>query len=259
MQSRHSVQRAALFAALLTTSSIGNSAEVTGILGVDYSQGEYGTNTTTRQWSAPIGVKYDSVIGYAKISTAWVSVSNVNPNAMGEALPCGNSQTTSRDVQGLADTTLSLMKHIHDSGSFQLDAGTKIKFATGDANKCLSTGKNDFSLQTEAYKQLNSYGLFGTLGWTFKGKPEMGGQTIEYKNPFYLSAGITRQLDSQNSGGLAFDYRDALLDGRSSLQEFTVFGVHRVNPKLRFQPYLVKGFTSASPSISAGLNLLHTF
>lgn len=236
-----------------------NGAEITGILGLDYSQGEYGTNTTTRQWSAPVGLKYDSNFGYAKISSAFVSVSNVNPNGQGEALPCGNAATANKDVQGMGDTSVSLMRHVQDTGSFQLDAGAKIKFATGDVDKCLSSGKNDFSLQMDAFKQVNGVGVFGTVGWTYKGKPEVGGRTIDYKNPLYFSVGVSRQISAQNSTGISYDYRENLLDSRSGLQELTIFGVHRVNQQLRFQPYLMKGFTTSSPAVGVGINVLNSF
>lgn len=235
------------------------AAEVTGILGLDYSQGEYGTNSTTRQWAAPVGLKYDSNFGYAKISTAFLAVSNVNSNAQGEALPCGNAASTSKDVQGLGDTTVSLMKHVQDTGSFQFDIGAKVKFATGDVDKCLSTGKNDFSLQMDGFKQIDGAGLFGTLGWTYKGRPEVGGQTIDYRNPLYFSLGASKQLNGQNSAGISFDYRDKLLDGRSTLQELTIFGVHRVNRQLRLQPYVMKGFTTSSPAVGVGINVLNSF
>lgn len=243
----------------LALSANAHSADVTGIFGLEYSQGDYGTNTTTRQWAAPFGVKYDTNFGYAKASSALISVNNVNPNAMGEALPCGNSTSANRDVQGLGDTNLSLMKHVHSDRSFQLDLGTKIKFATGDVNKCLSTGKNDFSLQADAFKQLDAYGLFGTLGLTYKGKPEIAGQTINYRNPMYFSIGASRSMDNRGVVGISYDYRDALLDGRSSLQELTIFGVHRVSPNFRIQPYLMRGFTSSSPSVGIGINALNTF
>lgn len=236
-----------------------HSAELTGIFGLEYSQGEYGTNTTTRQWAAPFGVKYDTDFGYARASSALISVNNVNPNAMGEALPCGNSSSANRDVQGLGDTNLSLMKHVHSDSSLQIDVGTKIKFATGDVNKCLSTGKNDFSLQADAFKRIDTYGIFGTLGLTYKGKPEVGGQTINYRNPMYFSFGASKSLENRDVVGFSFDYRDALLDGRSSLQELTIFGVHRVSSKFRLQPYLMRGFTSSSPAVGMGINALNTF
>lgn len=259
MQRNNSGRAIPLVIVCAISSTHTNAAEVTGILGLEYSQGEYGTSTTTRQWSAPFGLKYDSNFGYTKISSAFVSVSNVNPNAQGEALPCGNAVSTNKNVQGFGDTTVSFIKHVQDTGTFQLDAGAKIKFATGDVDKCLSTGKNDYSLQMDAFKQTGGVGFFGTAGWTYKGKPDVGGQTINYKNPIYFSVGLSKQISSQNSAGISFDYRDKLLDGRSSVQELTLFGVHRINQQLRFQPYVMKGFTASSPAMGIGINVLNSF
>lgn len=245
--------------AMVFASSHCVAAETTAIVGLDYTQGTYGTSTMTKQWAAPLGVKYEAEAGYVKVMTAYLSVANVNPNSQGESLACGNSASTPKDVQGIGDTTVSLMKHVWDQATLQLDAGVKIKFATGDVDKCLSTGKHDLSLQLDSYKTMGKMGLFGTVGWTYKGKPQIGGQTIEYRNPIYASAGITTGWDEKSSIGASFDYREKLLESRSSLQEMSFFAIRRVSPTLRVQPYLMKGFTASSPDIGIGVNILSRY
>jgi len=220
--------------------------------GLDYSQGKYGSTVTTDQVTMPVVAKYEGDRWMVKASLPYVWIHNVNPNSRGENLPCGNAVNTPSNVDGFGDLVASGSYSVLQSNGMVLDVGGKVKFATGDKDKCLSTGKNDYSVFADIAKQFGSFTAFGGIGWTAKGDPEFLGTTTDYRNPFFASVGGAYKLTTTTSLGASYDFRQRLTSRGDPISEMTFFVTHKFTPKLKVQGYAVTGFSDASPDFGVG-------
>lgn len=228
-------------------------ADVQFLTGVDYSEGKYGSQVTTQQTSVPLVAKYEAERWSGKLSIPYVWIKNVNPNSQGESLPCGNAVQTPKDVDGFGDFVASASYSVYSADGFLVDLGAKAKFATADADKCLSSGKNDYSISADVVQQLGQITVFGTLGLTKKGDPEFLGQRIDYDDPVFASLGASYKLSNQTSVGASYDYRQQLTEAGSEVSEASAFVSQKIDNSMKVQGYLVAGFSDASPDFGVGV------
>lgn len=239
----------AVVPALLASSAF---AQVQLSTGLDFAQGKYGGTVNSDQWTMPVVAKYEGSRWMVKASLPYVWIHNVNPNSRGEALPCGNAINTPADVDGWGDLVTSGSYSVVQSNGLLVDVGGKVKFATGDKDKCLSSGKNDYSIFTDLAKQFGSFTAFGGIGWTAKGDPEFLGVTTNYRNPFFANIGGAYKLSGSTSVGASYDFRQRLTRTGDPISEATLFVTHKFSPNLKVQGYAIKGFSDASPDFGVG-------
>lgn len=248
---------------LLLVSAIAATAQAAGNFqfstGVDYAQGKYGSANTTEQTSIPLLFKFNGERLTLKASLPYVYIRNVNPGAGGEALPCGNAATTPQNVDGFGDLVTTGMLNVVRSGDWLVDVGGKIKWGTGDADKCLSTGKNDFSAMADISRRFGLATVFGIAGWTKKGDPTFNGVKTDYRDPFFGTLGLAYKLADGTSVGASYDYRARLRPTSEAVSEATVFMSHRLSRDIKMQVYAVSGFTNASPDLGGGALVSTTF
>lgn len=235
--------------ALLATAA---HAQLTLSTGLDYSQGKYGGTVNTDQWTMPVVAKYEGSRWVVKASLPYVWIHNVNPNARGENLPCGNAINTPSNVDGWGDLVTSGSYSVVQTNGLLVDVGGKVKFATGDKDKCLSSGKNDYSVFTDVAQQFGNFTAFGGIGWTAKGDPEFQGTTTNYRNPFFANLGGAYKLTASTSLGASYDFRQRLTSRGDPISEMTLFLTHKFTPNLKVQGYAIKGFSDASPNFGVG-------
>jgi hypothetical protein len=246
------MKKCTLFAVIPALMASAAYAQMQVSTGLDYSQGKYGSTVTTDQWTMPVVAKYEGTRWMVKASLPYVWIHNVNPNSRGENLPCGGAVNTPNDVDGIGDLVTSGSYSVVQSNGLIVDVGGKIKFATGDKDKCLSTGKNDYSVFTDIAKQFGNFTAFGGLGWTAKGDPEFQGTTTNYRNPFYANIGGGYKLTSETTVGASYDFRQRLTATGHPISEMTLFLTHKFTPNLKVQGYAIKGFSDASPDFGVG-------
>jgi hypothetical protein len=220
--------------------------------GADYSEGKYGGNVKSKQWTMPLVAKYETNNWMVKASMPYVRIKDVNPNARGESLPCGNAVNTPSDVNGWGDLVATGTYSVVQADGLIIDLGAKVKFATGDEDKCLSSGKNDYSAFMDVAKQFGSFTAFGGFGWTSKGDPKFLGVTTDYRNPFFGSVGGAYKIGGATSVGGSYDYRQRLTSSGDPISELTLFLTHKYSPNLKIQGYAVAGLSNASPDFGAG-------
>lgn len=242
-----------LSALLISLASSHCLADVQFLTGLDYSEGKYGSQTTTKQTSVPLVAKYETERWTSKLSIPYVWIQNVNPNSQGENLPCGNAVQTPKNVDGFGDLVASGSYTAYAADGLLVDLGAKAKFATADENKCLSSGKNDYSISVDVVQQFGSMTTFGTLGMTKRGDPEFLGQTIAYDDPVFASIGVSYKLSSQTSVGASYDYREKLTQTGSEVSEASAFASQKLSSVTKLQGYAVVGFSDASPDFGVGM------
>lgn len=234
-------------------------AELQVATGLDYAQGKYGSAQTTEQTAVPLIVRYVGDRVTARASVPYVWIQNVNPGARGEALPCGNAANTPKNVEGFGDLVTSLSYSVIQNREWLVDVGGKAKWATGDEDKCLSSGKNDFSAVTDIVRRVDDLTLFTTLGWTKRGDPTLGGVRTDYRDPFFGSIGASLKVAANTSIGTSYDYRERLTERSQAIREVSAFVTHRFTPGLKLQVYAVTGFTDASVDAGGGAILTTSY
>ena len=156
-----------------------------------------------------------------------------------------NSEYNGTTNAGIGDTYLTLGYDLTSKPWLRLQA--KYKFATGDQNKGLSTGKDDIFAQINYFQPLSTNtSLFATTGYKFTGK--VAGQSMQ--DTFYASFGGGYLPTPGLNLGASIDYRQATyttLDDTTSLSVF-------LNKKLT-QKLNTSVFTSYDTAKTASIGL----
>lgn len=224
--------------------------------GIDYSSGRYGNRIRTETLTIPLGLKYESGSWTARASIPYID-STGPADVVGrgdDRISLGNSGQGRKRVGGQGDMTISLSRALYEENAWLLEVGAKVKLATGDKDKGLGTGKNDYALQGEIYRVIGKHTLFAILGAKKMGDPD----GIDLRDPLYGSLGWSTRAAGNISLGFSYDYRQKLQASSDPVRESTVFLTYRMDPRWKFQSYVVYGFSRASPDLGGGLMLIHS-
>jgi hypothetical protein len=161
-----------------------------------------------------------------------------------------------RTVSGFGDVVASAFYNVlGPDAPLLLDLGGKIKFGTADEAEGLGTGKNDFSLQVDAFKVIGSFTPFATLGYRWYGDPP----GVDLHNVVYGSVGTSYRISGSTTAGFVYDFRDRIAAGGARVSELMGFVSQKFSPTWKLQLYVVKGFTDASPDAGGGAVLAYSF
>jgi len=225
---------------------------------MDHSSGKYGDSRHTETLYVPVTIKYERDDWTLKATIPYVESSGPS-DVVGrgtDRITLSNGQSnTHRKTAGLGDVVLSATWTAYQNAKWLLDVGTRIKLATADETEGLGTGKNDYSLQTEVYRSIDSHTLFGTLGFKKMGDPE----GVSLLNPFYASLGWSLRASQKTSLGLSYDYREKIQVGGAPIREATGFLTHKLDASWKLQGYVVSGFSTASPDLGGGVFVFYTY
>ncbi len=256
------IVRVALAAALITTgNSIAFGAEglTTLSIGADYSSGNYGLSDTTRVFYLPVTAKNEAGRWVLKLVVPYIRITGPS-NVVGAPenqviLP--NGGFARRTESGLGDVVANAFYNVFDGRNtpLGLDFGAKIKFGTADDSRGLGTGKNDFSLQADFFKAIGAFTPFGTLGYRRYGDPA----GVDLRNVVYGTIGSSYRMSQPTTVGLAYDWRDRIVQGGARVSELTAYISRKLSSDWKLQVYAVKGFTNASPDFGAGSALAYSF
>ncbi len=132
-------------------------------IATDYSRGDYGTGTTSETWYVPLVGKYQTGPMTYKLTVPWLRITNPSVGPDGEPLPGGCGKVES----GLGDTIAGADYAVFEDsvGGLFVDLIGKVKLPTADEDKCLGTGKTDYSAQVDVTKSFGLVTGFATLGW----------------------------------------------------------------------------------------------
>ncbi|AIL63674.1 hypothetical protein [Pseudomonas alkylphenolica] len=222
-------------------------------IGLDYSSGDYGTETTSEIWYVPVVGKYETGPMTYKVTVPWLRITNPEVGPDGDPLPGG-----CRDVEsGLGDTVASAGYALLDGseGGVLVDLIGKVKFPTADEDQCLGTGETDYSAQVDLARTFGPVTGFATLGWKKFGDPP----DSDFDDPVFASLGFATPVAVRTTAGASYDWRQKVVSTGSQIQELTLFVTHKLNQQWKVQLYAVKGFSDASPDAEGGLMVFHAF
>lgn len=224
--------------------------------GAHYNTGNYGTAIPTRIKSVPLTIGYESLPWTLKLTIPYISISGADNVIAGlGSLP--NTTPLTRTASGLGDIVAAATYNIYNNGISRLgiDLTAKIKLGTGDRERGLGTGKNDYGTQVDLYQNTDRWTFFGSLGYSIMGSSEL----IPLADVFNAGIGATYALGAANIAGLMFDYRQKESPTNPSQRELTVFLTHKIDKTWKTQTYLLKGFSDGSPEWGGGLSVTYVF
>lgn len=266
------MKRSAAFVALLLAAGVVHAQEGLSLgVGVDYSSGDYGSETTTKILSVPLSAKYATGDWTFKASLPWLrvdgdanvvpglgSVVNLNPVGRGRGIGGGGSDPTAPSegtTSGVGDLRLSATYAIPMEGRWGVDLTGNVKVATADEDKGLGTGANDYGVALDVYRSVGeATTVFGGLGYTALGDSDF----IEVDSVLNGNVGFSRRVGA-NSVGLMYDYREPTSDDADDRSEVTGFFSFPTSETGKMQLYATKGLTDGSPDWGAGINFAAGF
>ena len=228
--------------------------------GVDYSSGKYGQTESTDITYVPFIGKYEINNTTLKLTVPWVKITGPG-DVVGGSNPVvlGSSNRPITTESGLGDIVFSATQsiaQIGDKSPLLLDLTGKVKFATASTSKGLGTGKNDYTIELDAYKQIiKPITVFADIGYKKLGDPT----GVNLNNVWFGSAGVAFKLSQATTTGLMVDVRQATLDTSQPLRELTLFLTHKLNATYKLQSYLTSGSSDASTDLGGGIMLGITF
>jgi outer membrane putative beta-barrel porin/alpha-amylase len=254
--------RIALATAVLSAAASAASAAdglTTLSVGVDYTTGKYGADTSTDILYVPFTGKYEIGPWTAKLVVPWIHITgpaNV-VGAPGDTVVIAGANAGRRTESGLGDVVASAFYNVLNerNAPFGLDLGGKIKLGTADENRGLGTGKNDYSVQADLFKPLGALTPFGSIGYRWYGDPA----GVNFKNVVYWSVGTSYKLSQPTTVGVAYDFRPAIVNGGNHVSEATFFVSQKLSQDWKVQVYGVKGFSTGSPDWGAGAVLAYSY
>ncbi|WP_149195084.1 transporter [Luteimonas suaedae] len=259
--------------ALLSLAGPAAAADVGLGIAVDYSSGDYGSDTTTDILSIPLTARMDAGDWTLKASLPWLRVNgdpdvlptvglvdNLNPAGRGRGGllgdPAGDGETTSErgSASGIGDLTLAATYSVPTGNALGVDLTANAKIATADEDKGLGTGADDYGVAVDLYRDLDGTMLFGGAGYTRLGES----QYIEVDSVLSGNIGISRRT-GKGRIGLMYDYREAAANGFDDRSDAIGFLSTPAGTGSRLQLYLSKGLSDGSPDWGAGTRFMHSF
>ncbi len=244
------------FACLILVSSVHADGAWTFSGGMDHSSGKYGGAGHSETLALPLGIKYEAHPWTLRLSIPYVTMrgsANVVSSG-GDRITLQGRNSARRQVEGLGDVVAGVARTAWQESGWLIDLGAKVKFATGDADRGLSTGENDYSLYVDVYRKLGSGTAFCTLGKRWMGDPAGS----ELANPLYGTVGWSQRFTPATSAGATYDYRERLTQSGAPAREATLFLTHRFSDAWKVQAYVVTGFSTASPDLGGGMLLFYS-
>lgn len=228
--------------------------DFTVLTGLDYSQGKYGTPTTSETWYVPVIAKYETGPMIYKLTIPYLRITNPSVGPDGEPLAgdCGSVESGVGDT--VASAGFALLDGSRNNG-LMVDLVGKVKLPTADEDHCLGTGKTDYSAQIDFAQAFGAISGFATLGWKKFGDPA----DTDLRDPIFASLGLVTRLAPATSVGAVYDWRQKVTANGDEIQEFTLFLSQRLSSSWKVQLYALKGFSDASPDSGGGLLLSHSF
>ena len=232
-------------------------------LGLDYSQGKYGSGAESKTLSLPFTARYETGRWTYKATLRWLEVegpANFVPgfgHVDNSGKPKKRNFAGTTTESGIGDTTLSTTYNAvyNDDLESGVDLTGRVKLPTADAAKGLGTGSTDFSGQIDVYRTFDRLTVFGDVGYYWFGHSDY----VELKNAMNYGIGASQKMNDRDSLGLSLDGRQKASVGGAPQRELTFFWNRRMTRDTRFQAYALVGLANGSPDFGLGVTAAKSF
>ena len=234
-------------------------------IGLEHDSGKYGTTQTTRSWTVPAEISYDTDNYSFDLTVPFVRQTGPAGSIAGRIRRRPRQVHPVTSSAGLGDATVSATRYLaqDDATGLIWDVGTVIKLDTGDVKKGLGTGANDYSLQTDLGRNFDRLALTGTLGYSWIGSPGAVvihgvGENLQFKNVPYGSVDGSYPVGADTKAGLTYFQQRATETGGFPQKDVTVYLDTNTSDSTELRFYVLKGLADGSPDRGFGATLTVT-
>jgi hypothetical protein len=230
---------------------------LTGTFGLDYSNGNYGTdhNTDVLLGLSTLSLqmenlKFAASVPYMRISGRGLLVFD----AAGNPTVINRRSNIAPDVRtGFGDVNLSATYSIPPAilDNFDVRATARIKLPTASERRRLSTGKADYGFNLDVSHPYGAWTPFITAGYLIAGQPA----TFDLRDTISLSAGTSVELSDNLVAVVSYDRDSASSPRLTSSQEMFGSLSWIINDKVTMTGYGTAGLSNGSPGVGGGLLL----
>jgi hypothetical protein len=248
---------AVLAAALLSGAMIearAQSPEFSFSLGAEYTTGEYDLGRDTDIWYFPATFQYDADSFRVSITAPLIFVDG--PGAVvgsGDARGIfGPGESNDAEI-GAGDILLKASFNLarESADGPRMDVTGTIKFGTGDVEKNLGTGEDDYSVQLDVERNFDPTGVFASIGYKVLGDPP----GVDYDNVIFGNAGAMFRASDTASVGAVLHFQEEVLSRAPSQRDLTLFMNAQVDAKRELTGYVLKGLRDGSPDWGIGVQM----
>jgi hypothetical protein len=235
--------------------------QLTGTFGLEYSNGDYGTDRNTNVLIELPTItleagdfRFNASMPYMRISGRGLLVFDAAGNPI-----IINRRTTLPPAErsGWGDLNLSATYSIPPSvlDDFEVKFTGSLKLPTASARRRLSTGQADFGVSIDISRPFGAWGPFLTLGYLIPGQPA----TYQLYDTTSVSVGTSYEISDNLVAVASYDYDGSGTPLVTSSKE--IFGslswIRSGNVTLT--GYATVGLSAGSPGIGGGLLLSYGF
>ncbi|MFV2061282.1 MAG: hypothetical protein ACC653_11415 [Gammaproteobacteria bacterium] len=249
---------------------------LTGInttIGVNYSNGDYGTGVDNQVLTIPFDIYYRTGNWNFGVATSYLSTDGTGttlPNYGGGPMgggssgqlppgmrPPGSGGTPTVTYSGLGDTTASanyIIQSLSNPTKSVYVTG-KVKFPTADETKSLGTGEMDYNLEMGFYSRTKGPAIYGTAGYQITGDPA----GTDYKNVLYGTMGMSYPLENNKSAGVSLYASESIFPGGDAPLEVDFSFRTPIDKNRWLNAFAGAGLSDGSPDFIAGFNIEFAF
>lgn len=269
-------------ATAITSSALCAQSSTTISIGGTYSEGNFGTENTTKTYYVPVVAAYQNgmfsasvTVPYLRIdsegSFTWTSggavpispakpgdFSNISTTESFDPFNPPSSTTTTKtqtQTSGLGDVTLNIGYTFVPATGLYIKTSALMKVATADDKKGLGTGEHDYSAQLDLYKIIGKGYVFVSGGYTLTGDSDI----TEYNDVWYASTALGYNVSNTLSAGVNYSYRQALFDTVDDTQSVSPYLSYKISKGFKLDASYAHGLSNASADSSYTLTLSQKF
>ena len=233
-------------------------------VGLEYDQGDFGTDQTSYYFQVPLSISYRKNDYLLELWVPFAATNATTENIIvgaperggGPPMPPTTTMVTQEtDEYGLGDVFFVATYFLPIRSRTEYSLTGVIKFGTGDPDKFLGTGENDYALEAGFSTPAGKTHLFGALGYQLTGEPP----GVDLNNVFYGRIGNALPLRDNREVGLSLYLSEALAADRESFTELDVFYAAMPAPDRRIYTYFRMGFTDSSPDWGLGIRYTYRY
>jgi len=268
-------------AAAITGSALYAQSSTTLSIGGTYSEGDFGTQNTTKTYYVPVVAAYQNGMFSASVTVPYLQIDSegsftwtsggavpISPAKPGDFNnqtsgnfdpfnpPSGTTTTqTKTQTSGLGDVILNMGYTFVPANGLYLKTSALMKVATADDKKGLGTGEHDYSAQLDLYKIIGKGYVFVSGGYTLTGDSDI----TEYNDVWYASTALGYNVSNTLSAGVNYSYRQALFDTVDDTQSVSPYLSYKISKGFKVDLSYAHGLSDASADNSYTLTLSQKF
>ena len=230
--------------------------------GFDYSTGKYGTRARVSdlEWSTTATYSHGPYTLEVTLPYLWQKappgIIVIRGRPVFRQVQAANTRSNTVHGEGDIVTSLTRMLFDQDDEHPAFDMGVEEKFGTASAGKGLGTGKNDYSLKADMWKDWDKFSLSITTGYTYIGKPA---SVQHINNVFFGTFDGAYKLTANNALGMMLDGSQVVIPGSAPAADVQVYLDTHVTRRSKLHFYGLKGLKDGSPAWGGGASIALEF